>query len=107
MNQQEINKILDDLEKEAEKDIEVVFNNRLKSILDQMLQILAITTMESGNQNHQGFEALQRKLLMSIFSLSYTYTFRIKKIKIKFLLRFIQLYNIKSIIKVFSLYFCV
>lgn len=39
MNQQEINKILDELEKKAEKDIEVVFNKRLKSILDQMLQM--------------------------------------------------------------------
>jgi len=39
MNQQEINKILDELEKKAEKDIEVVFNKRLKAILDQMLQM--------------------------------------------------------------------
>ncbi|WP_238600166.1 hypothetical protein [Lysinibacillus tabacifolii] len=39
MNQQEINKILDELEKKAEKDIKVVFNKRLKSILDQMLQM--------------------------------------------------------------------
>lgn len=39
MNQQEINKILDELEKKAEKDIEVVFNKRLKALLDQMLQM--------------------------------------------------------------------
>jgi SPP1 gp7 family putative phage head morphogenesis protein len=39
MNQQEINKILDELEKKAEKDIEVVFNKRLKTILEQMLQM--------------------------------------------------------------------
>lgn len=39
MNQQEINRILDELEKKAEKDIEVVFNKRLKAILDQMLQM--------------------------------------------------------------------
>lgn len=39
MNQQEINKILDELEKKAEKDIEVVFNKRLKAILDQMLKM--------------------------------------------------------------------
>ncbi|MGE7840518.1 phage minor head protein [Lysinibacillus sp. NPDC093712] len=39
MNQQEINKVLDELEKKAEKDIEVVFNKRLKAILDQMLQM--------------------------------------------------------------------
>ncbi len=39
MNQQEINKILDELEKKAEKDIEVVFNKRLKAILDQLLQM--------------------------------------------------------------------
>ncbi|MGE8004373.1 phage minor head protein [Lysinibacillus sp. NPDC093216] len=39
MNQQEINQILDEMEKKAEKDIEVVFNKRLKSILDQMLQM--------------------------------------------------------------------
>lgn len=39
MNQQEINKILDELEKKAEKDIEVVFNKRIKAILDQMLQM--------------------------------------------------------------------
>ncbi|MFJ6264414.1 phage minor head protein [Lysinibacillus xylanilyticus] len=39
MNQQEINRILDEMEKKAEKDIEVVFNKRLKSILDQMLQM--------------------------------------------------------------------
>ncbi|MGE7839596.1 phage minor head protein [Lysinibacillus sp. NPDC093712] len=39
MNQQEINKILDELEKKSEKDIEVVFNKRLKAILDQMLQM--------------------------------------------------------------------
>jgi len=39
VNQQEINRILDELEKKAEKDIEVVFNKRLKAILDQMLQM--------------------------------------------------------------------
>jgi len=39
MNQQEINQILDEMEKKAEKDIEVVFNKRLKVILDQMLQM--------------------------------------------------------------------
>ncbi|MFJ7665591.1 phage minor head protein [Lysinibacillus sp. NPDC097195] len=39
MNQQEINRILDDLELMAEKDIEVVFNKRLKSILTQMLEM--------------------------------------------------------------------
>ncbi len=39
MNQQEINKILDELEKKAEKDIEVVFNKRLKAILSQMLEM--------------------------------------------------------------------
>ncbi|MFJ8513408.1 phage head morphogenesis protein [Lysinibacillus xylanilyticus] len=39
MNQQEINKILDEMEKKAEKDIEVVFNKRLKAILAQMLEM--------------------------------------------------------------------
>ncbi|PCD81989.1 phage head morphogenesis protein [Lysinibacillus fusiformis] len=39
MNQQEINKILDELEKKVEKDIEVVFNKRLKAILSQMLEM--------------------------------------------------------------------
>ncbi|MDP1392011.1 hypothetical protein Q8G28_03840 [Lysinibacillus capsici] len=39
MNQQEINRILDDLEAKAEKDIEVVFARRLKSILAQMLDM--------------------------------------------------------------------
>ncbi|MGE7946483.1 phage minor head protein [Lysinibacillus sp. NPDC093688] len=39
MNQQEINKILDEMEKKAEKDIEVVFNKRLKAILGQMLDM--------------------------------------------------------------------
>lgn len=39
MNQQEINKILDEMMMKAEKDIEVVFAKRLKAILDQMLQM--------------------------------------------------------------------
>lgn len=39
MNQQEINRILDELESKAEKDIEKVFNKRLKSILNQMLKV--------------------------------------------------------------------
>ncbi|MGG2111922.1 phage minor head protein [Lysinibacillus pakistanensis] len=39
MNQQEINQILDEMEKKAEKDIEVVFNKRLKAILAQMLEM--------------------------------------------------------------------
>ncbi|MFJ7700002.1 phage minor head protein [Lysinibacillus fusiformis] len=39
MNQQEINRILDDLESKAEKDIEVVFARRLKTILAQMLEM--------------------------------------------------------------------
>ena len=39
MNQQEINRILDELESKAEKDIEIVFNKRLKSILAQMLEM--------------------------------------------------------------------
>ncbi|MGE7092543.1 phage minor head protein [Lysinibacillus sp. NPDC048646] len=39
MNQQEINNILDEMMMKAEKDIEVVFAKRLKSILDQMLQM--------------------------------------------------------------------
>lgn len=39
MNQQEINRTLDDLEAKAERDIEVVFARRLKSILAQMLEM--------------------------------------------------------------------
>lgn len=39
MNQQEINKTLDALAAKAEKDIEVVFAKRLKSMLDQMLRM--------------------------------------------------------------------
>lgn len=39
MNQQEINRILDEMESRAEKDIELVFNKRLKSILAQMLEM--------------------------------------------------------------------
>jgi len=39
MNQQEINRILDGLESRAEKDIEVVFTRRLKTILAQMLEM--------------------------------------------------------------------
>lgn len=39
MNQQEINRILDDLETKAESDIEVVFARRLKTILAQMLDM--------------------------------------------------------------------
>ncbi|MGE7984920.1 phage minor head protein [Lysinibacillus fusiformis] len=39
MNQQEINRILDDLETKTESDIEVVFARRLKTILAQMLEM--------------------------------------------------------------------
>ncbi|WNN74353.1 hypothetical protein RKS58_13195 [Lysinibacillus capsici] len=39
MNQQEINRILDDLEAKAERDIEIVFAQRLKTILSQMLEM--------------------------------------------------------------------
>ncbi|WP_313150864.1 phage head morphogenesis protein [Lysinibacillus capsici] len=39
MNQQKINRILDDLEAKAERDIEIVFGRRLKTILFQMLEM--------------------------------------------------------------------
>lgn len=39
MNQQQINRILDDLEAKAERDIEIVFARRLKTILAQMLEM--------------------------------------------------------------------